>query len=492
MMLKKLVALYIIFIAHGYLHAQQVPQKLQQPNVLFIMVDDLRPELGCYGQKQIISPNIDRLAKTGQLFNQAYVNYPVCGPSRAALLSGLYASKTRFNSWNCSQDEDVPGLVSLPMLFRINHYKTISVGKVYNNFEDGKGSWDEIWRPSVSTTMWDYQTKEGIKLFEELNAADQDNITTRNNKNLPKRGLSFERADVSDVTYEDGRIANRAIENLQELTNSSAPFFLSVGFNKPHLPFNAPIKYWDLYEEQSIKLPKNTHSSKNAPAAAMPDFGELRAYHGIPGKGPLSDSLARQLIHGYYACVSYVDSQIGRVLNELENLGLSDNTIVVLWGDHGWQLGEHALWGKGVNYKNALQIPLILRVPGKKSNVQQNGLVESVDIYPTLCDLAGLVKPFHLQGKSFVSLLDNPGMPGKDAIYSRTIWGGETIITRTHSYTAFFDKEGKLKARMLYDLRVDSSENYNIAELPENKQLIMDLHKKLSLQLIDRDKIPLK
>lgn len=489
---KKILAILILLISNVCLHAQNANQGSSKPNVLFIMVDDLRPQLGCYGQQQIVSPNIDRLAKMGQLFTQAYVNYPVCGPTRASLLSGLYASRTRFNSWNCAQDEDVPGILSLPMHFRNNYYKTISVGKVYNNFEDGKGSWNEIWRPSVSTTLWDYQTKEGIKIFEELNSANQENTTVRNNKNLPKRGLPFERADVSDMTYEDGRIANRAIENLQELKNSNDAFFLAVGFNKPHLPFNAPNKYWELYDEIEIKLAQNPYPPKNAPKLSTPDFGELRAYYGIPENGTLSDSLARKLIHGYYACISYVDAQIGRVLNELENLGLENNTIVILWGDHGWQLGEHGLWGKGVNYQNSLQTPLILKVPGIKKDVRQNGLIESVDIYPTLCDLAGLTKPFHLQGKSFFPLLNNPEMDGKEVIYSRTGLEGETIITNTHSYTEFFDQQGKLKARMLYDRRVNKSENYNIAELPENKQLTIDLSKKLNSHLIDRDKILLK
>jgi iduronate 2-sulfatase len=491
MLKKNTFTILIIIISSACLHAQNVNRALSKPNVLFIMVDDLRPQLGCYGQ-EIVSPNINRLAKKGQLFTRAYVNYPVCGPSRASVLSGLYASRARFDSWNCSQDKDVPGVISLPMLFRNNNYKTISIGKVYNNFEDGKGSWDEIWRPSVSTTQWDYQTKEGIKIFEKLNSADEENTATRNNKNLPKRGVPFERADVTDVTYEDGRIANRAIENLQQLKNSSAPFFLAVGFNKPHLPFTAPAKYWELYDEKQIKLAQNPSKPKGAPAASTPDFGELRFYYGIPEHGPLPDSLARKLIHGYYACVSYVDSQIGRVLNELEDLGLDNNTIVVLWGDHGWQLGEHGLWGKGVNYKNALQIPLIFKVPGKKSEVRQDGLVESVDIYPTICDLVGLTKPFHLQGRSFVSLLDHLEAGGKAAVYSRTNSGGETIITKTHSYTEFFDQQGTLIARMLYDLQVDPAENNNIAELVENKELVADLSEKLNSHMMERDSILLK
>lgn len=467
----------------------QTDEVRSKPNVLFILVDDLRPELGSYGKSHMISPNIDRLAKKGQLFTRAYVNFPVCGPSRASLLSGLYPSRTRFKAWNCSQDNDVSGIVSLPMHFRNNNYTTVSLGKVYNNFDDGKGSWDEIWRPALTTTLWDYQTKAGVKLFEELNSERQEDPRPRNNTNLPKRGLAYENAEVEDIAYEDGRIANKAIEKLQEFQNSSEPFFMAVGFKKPHLPFNAPSKYWELYNEETINLAQNAYPPEDAPGISLPNFGELRAYYGIPEEGPLPDSLAIKLRHGYYACVSYVDKQIGRVLDELENLGLDENTIIVLWGDHGWQLGEHGLWGKNTNYEISLQIPLLVKIPKKKGNIRQEGLVETVDIYPTLCDLAALRKPFHLQGKSFASLLDNPDTRGKTVVYSRTGSGGETIITETHAYTAFFDKQGKVKAEMLYDLEKDHQENKNIAGQTENRELIKSLMAKLKIHMTERDRI---
>ncbi len=463
-------------------------KKPDKPNVLFIAVDDLRPELGCYGNMQIKSPNVDRLAKTGIIFTDAYANYPVCGPSRASLLSGIYPGKSRFIGWNCSQDKDIPGIVSLPMHFRNNNYKTVSLGKVYNNFEDGKGSWDENWRPSVTTTAWDYHSKEGIRIFEERNKDRYKDTGIRNNNNLPQRGPAYEGPDVPDITYMDARIANRAIEELQNFQNSSEPFFLAVGFHKPHLPFNAPKKYWDLYDDVDLKLPENYYFPKNAPDAARFNWGELRNYYGIPKAGPVDDNTAMNLIHGYYACVSYVDAQIGKVLNSLEELGLSDNTIIILWGDHGWFLGEHGFWSKHSNLRKAAHTSLIVKVPWKKSGLRTEELVEFVDIYPTLCDLAGLSLPIHLQGKSFAPLLDDPDLPWKEAIFYRI--GGETILTKTHSYTEWSDdKTGEISACMLYDLRTDPEENVNISGQSENRNLIQKLQEILHTHIKNRNNL---
>lgn len=460
-----------------------------KPNVLFIAVDDLRPELGCYGEAQIKSPNIDRLANSGILFANAYCNYPVCGPSRASLLSGIYPGQDRFLKWNTSQDNEIPGIVSLPMHFRNNGYKTVSLGKVYNNFEDGMGSWDRNWRPPMTTTAWDYQSKEGIRIFEERNRDRYKDSRTRNNNNLPQRGLAYERPDVPDITYEDGRIANRAIEELQNFQNSSEPFFLAVGFHKPHLPFNAPAKYWDLYNTKDIKLPANYFFPKDAPDAARFNWSELRAYYGIPKEGAVDDTTALNLIHGYYACVSYVDAQIGLVLNALEELGMVNNTVVVLWGDHGWFLGEHGFWSKHSNFRRGPHAPLVLRVPWKDSGLKTEALVEFVDIYPTLCELAGLSLPIHLQGKSFVPLLEAPDQPWKNAIFYRNA-NGETILTKTHSYTEWINyKNDESYARMLYDHRVDPEENTNISELPENKNLINKLQEKLYNHMKNRDQV---
>jgi iduronate 2-sulfatase len=481
------INLALLFLLTTPSFGQTSHLKPDKPNILFIAVDDLRPELGCYGKSVIKSPNIDRLANLGVVFKSAYANYPVCGPSRASLLSGIYPGKTRYIPWNCSQDKDVPGIVSLPMHFRNNNYYTVSLGKVYNNFEDGKGSWDEIWRPTKTATGWDYQTKEGIQIFEERNKDRNKNLEIRNNFNLPKPGPAYEKAEVPDIAYDDGRIAGRAIEELQKFQNTAQPFFLAVGFLKPHLPFNAPERYWNLYNEKDIKLPQNSSFPKEAPNVAMFNWSELRSYYGIPQNGPLPDTSAKNLIHGYYACVSYVDAQIGKVIDALEELGMAQNTIIVLWGDNGWFLGEHGFWSKHSNLERGSHVPLIVKVPWKTRGLESSALVEFVDIYPTLCDLAGLNKPFHLQGKSFVPLLENPDQTWKEEVYYR-LGEGETILTKTHAYTEWLNpKSGKSYARMLYDHRTDPEENVNVVDLPQNKDLVRSLQEKLYNHIKARD-----
>jgi iduronate 2-sulfatase len=469
--------------------AQNSPAKPDKPNVLFITVDDLRPELGCYGKTYIKSPNIDRLAKSGILFAKAYVSYPVSGPSRASLFSGIYPGNNRFIVWNCTQDKDLPGIVSLPMHFKNNNYKTVSLGKVYNNFEDGKGSWDVVWTPPETTTIWDYQSSEGIRIFEELNTDRYNDTRNRDITNIPKPGIAYEKPDIPDIAKKDGRLANRAIEELQSFQSSSHPFFLAVGFSKPHLPFNAPAKYWNIYNKTQISLPSNSYFPKNAPEAAMFNFGELRNYYGIPKEGPLPDSIALALIHGYYACVSYVDAQIGKVLDALEDLGLADKTIVILCGDNGWFLGEHGFWSKHSNFERAAHVPLIVKVPWKNNGTKTEALIEFVDIYPTLCELAGLRMPFHLQGKSFVPIINNPDQLWHEAIFYKNL-NGETILTKTHAYTEWINSKTEQPiARMLYDHRVDPEENVNISELLGNQELIKSLHEKLNDHIKARDKL---
>jgi arylsulfatase A-like enzyme len=483
------VNLVLLFLSASPLVAQISYPKPDKPNVLLIVVDDLRPELGSYGKSYIKSPNIDRLTRSGIVFKSAYVNYPVCGPSRASLLSGLYPGKNRYIPWNCSQDKDVPGVVSLPMHFRNNNYFTVSLGKVYNNFEDGKGSWDEIWRPAKTTIEWDYQSKEGIKIFEDRNKERFKNPKIRNNSNLPKPGPAYEKAEIPDIAYEDGRIAVRAIETLQKFRNSSQSFFLAVGFMKPHLPFNAPVKYWNTYDDKDIKLPQNSIFPKDSPEASMFNWSELRSYYGIPQDGPLPDTIAKNLIHGYYACVSYVDAQIGKVIDALEELGMAQNTIILLCGDNGWFLGEHGFWSKHSNLERGSHVPLIVKVPWTRQGQESSALVELVDIYPTLCDLAGLNRPFHLQGKSFVPLLENPDQTWKEEVFYR-LNEGETILTKTYTYTEWINpKSGKSYARMLYDHRTDPEENVNISELPQSEEVVRLLQKKLYNHLKSRDNI---
>ncbi|MBN2314148.1 MAG: sulfatase [Sedimentisphaerales bacterium] len=430
----------------------------KKPNILFIAVDDLRPQLGCYGHKQMISPNIDKLASDGVTFLRSYCQVPVCGASRASLLTGVRPTPNRFLGYDTWAEKDLPGALSIAKHFKNNGYHTLSNGKIFHHQKDCIDSWSED--PFRPTGPWrNYLLEESRRLESE---------------NSPQRGPAYEAADVDDSAYFDGMLADKGISDLRRLKRMDKPFFLALGFFKPHLPFNAPKKYWDMYKREQIDLADNPFRPKGAPDAALHTWGELRAYAGIPPKGPLSDEQARTLIHGYYACVSYTDAQIGRVVAELETLGLRDNTIVILWGDHGWNLGEHGLWCKHCNFETSLHSPLIITGPSIKGGQRCNALTEYLDIYPSLCELSGLSIPEHTQGTSFVPLLQNPNLPWKEAVFSR-YFRGDSVKTDRYRYTQWRDKRGKVNARMLYDHHVDPVENVNIAELPQNKDLVEKL-----------------
>lgn len=452
--------LLLLFLFPGCTTSSKIGESLR-PNILFIAVDDLRPELNCYGKTHIISPNLDKLAANGFQFNRAYCNIPVCGASRASLLTGLRPNPHRFLTFNTYAAKDAPNVVTLPQYFRNNGYYTLSLGKVLHHQDDSPESWSEpAWHPQMDLppgSEWrDYQLPEN-RAFEQ-----DDN---------PERGPAFERASVPDNAYFDGKIAQRAKDKLKSLKSGRQPFFLSVGFLKPHLPFNAPSKYWDLYDSTNISLPKFQEAPKNAPSQSMHNFGELRNYRGIPDKGPIPDSIAIQLIRGYYAAVSYADAMVGQVLDELEKLGLARNTIVVLWGDHGWSLGDHGLWCKHSTFNVALHAPLLVKVPGKEGGQQINALTEFVDIYPSLCDLAGLPKPNHLQGDSFISLLENPDHPGKEAVFCRWL-NSDAVKTNEYLYTRWFNKQDSAITNMLYDHLHDTEETENIADQATQKDII--------------------
>lgn len=445
--MNKLIKLINFFLLLGFVSCQ-LEETVEKPNILFIAVDDLRPELGCYGQSHIISPNIDKLASGGLVFQNAYCNVPVCGASRASLLTGIRPSRNRFVDYHTYAKNDVPDAISLPEHFKNNGYYTVSLGKVFHHIDDIPESWSEKpWSPADEVgTYLDYASDENKRI-----------ITSG-----AQRGLPYDAANVSDAAYFDGQLANKAIETLRRLKKQNKPFFLGTGFFKPHLPFNAPQKYWDLYSEESIHLPDNYFMPENAPDAAIHNFGELRSYYGVPEEGPVSEEMARQLIHGYYACVSYTDAQIGKLIQALEDLDLAKNTIIVLWGDHGWQLGEHTLWCKHANFKTSLNAPLIIKAPGFKGNQKTEALVEFVDIFPSLCELSRLEKPSQLQGQSFVPLMIKPELPWKKAVYSRFIQG-ESVKTQRYLFTEWIDKQGETYATMLYDHQSDPEENKNIS-----------------------------
>ena len=434
------------------------------PNVLFIAIDDLRPELNCYGRSHIHSPNIDAFASGGVLFERAYCMVPTCGASRASLMTGLRPSRNRFVNYLTRADEDAAGIPALNSHFKSHGYHTISNGKVYHHVGDSQAGWSEpAWRATVNPYRLD------------VNKKLQGGVTKEGKK---RRGPAFESSESHEVEHVDGMTAAKTIDDLQRLAKQDKPFFLAVGFVKPHLPFVAPKKYWDLYDPAKIQLPKNYNIPENAPRKSIHSFGELRTYHQIPSKGPVTEETARQLIQGYYACVSFTDAQVGRVLAELDRLKLSDNTIVVLWGDHGWNLGDHTLWCKHSCFESSMHSPLIVRAPGIKGGTVTRGLTEFIDVYPTLCDLAGLPKPGHLQGDSFVSLLHDPNKTWKTAAVGR-FQSGDTIRTDQHRFTQYSAPSGKPVSRMLYDHTRDPLENTNVAEVANNNQRVESLTEEL-------------
>ena len=392
------------------------------------------------------------------MFNRAYCNIPVCGASRASLLTGTRPTRHRFINYKTRADIDVPNATSLPKLLKQNGYTTISNGKIYHKRDDDSLAWDTRWFP-----------KGNIRNYKL-----EKNKIQNGDANLAMGGASaFEDAKVDDTLYFDGKIAQKGIADLKVLKNENQPFFLALGFMKPHLPFNAPKKYWDLYDRNTIELPESYVQPKSTPRKAFHNFGELRNYGNIPKKGDLPEDLAKQLIHGYYACVSYVDAQIGLVLDELKRLELDDDTIVILWGDHGWNLGDHKLWSKHVTFETALRTPLVIKVPGKTNGQKSEAITEFIDIYPSLAELVGLEIPNTVEGKSFVPILEGKKSE-KDWAVSK-FKDAVTLIKGDLFYTEWTKDDGIAYARMLFDHRTDPLELDNLAEKPEYQEKVKAL-----------------
>ena len=440
------------------------------PNVLFIAVDDLRPQLACYGQMEMKTPNFDELAKRSTLFERAYCMVPTCGASRASLMTSLRPSPQRFTTYTARADKDAPQAVTLNTLFNRNGYTTISLGKVFHFPDDNAAGWSERpWRPSGT----DYQNQQAMK-----------RAIAAHKKKYPKRtkvrGPAFESADVPDAQYRDHQTATKAIEYLNRFSKEhESPFFLAVGFYKPHLPFCAPKKYWDLYDFDSIDLPENYGPPTGAPEGAVHTSGELRAYSGIVPRGMVDRETARRLIHGYYACVSFIDAQLGRLLATLDETGLSQDTIIVLWGDHGWQLGEHGMWNKHSCFETSMHTPLFIAMPGIRPS-RVSSLTEFIDIYPTLCELTSVQLPDHVQGVSLVPWMKDPSRPGKPGAVGR-YGAGDTIRSDRFRYSEYRNSRGKgeLTGRMLYDHDIDPGENVNVVNVDEHRSTIKVLAENL-------------
>lgn len=419
-------------------------------NVLLLLVDDLRPFIGSYGHPEIHTPNIDIIAQRGTLFNRAYCQYPLCNPSRTSILTGLRPNTTRVTNNTSDYRENIPDIVTLPQHFKEYGYHTQSVGRVHHlpRLQDDENSWSvpswrPVWRPfDINTTP------------------------------------SWQALDVNDNEPRDGQTAVRAVQVLDQIHQQK--FFLTVGFYKPHFPLDAPRKYFDLYNPQDFELPASSTPPHGVPNAALTNWTAIRGFQDIPdGNEPLSNTKTIELIHAYAACTSYIDAQIGRVLAKLDNLGLTQNTVIVFCGDHGHHLGEHGILGKQTLFEVSLRSPLIVSVPGQQPNYT-NALVELVDIFPTLSDVCQLPIPAQLEGISMKPVIEQPTLNWKTGVFSQ--FGNQnnaSISMRTDQYRYTERGQNGKNGKELYDYYTDPNETVNIANHPENSELAMQLSERL-------------
>lgn len=453
--------------------------KNSKQNILFISIDDLRPLMNTYGATKMITPNLNKLASQSVQFDNAFTNIPVCGASRASIMTGIRPSQERFNDFSTRASVDVPNAIPLNRIFKENGYETISYGKIYHHLDDFKEYWSEVDNGAVQSDFQDPASKQRIK-----NAVRGE---------YGKKQPIIEYPDVDDYAYNDGKITKKAIHRLKILKDENKPFFMAIGYVAPHLPFIQPKKYWDLYDHNAIELADNTYQPKNSPNIAIEsqhNSAELRKnYLDIPKEGNFDDELSRNMIHGYYASVSYMDALIGELIQSLDDLGLRENTTIVFWSDHGYFLGEHGFWTKHSTFYEAAKIPLLISSPNHVKNQTTQSFTELVDIYPTLCAIANIEAPAYLHGESLIPVLKDPSMILKTEIYTR-YKEGESVIDKDFSYTEFYNGEEYLD-NMLYDLQKDLKQNTNISKLPRNAELVKKYKEKLKVMRLKVNKKPI-
>ncbi len=513
-----LFAILLTFTLISNVNAQK-----SKPNILFIAVDDLKPELGPYGNKMVKTPNIDRLAKMSTVFLNNYCQQSVCGPTRASLMTGMRPDYTKVWDLKTQMRDMNPNILTLPQYLITQGYNTVGTGKIYHPSSSIKkidpASWNmpylepqesdyanNLGKPANSQ----YQKPENKALF----VTKKERVKRDNDDEEPTtiKGPSTESMDVPDNAYDDGVTALLAKNKLIEFSKSSNPYFMAVGFRKPHLPFVAPKKYWDLYNRADMPLATFTEHAKDAPELAYHKSGELRNYIDIPEFATfnqpgnhvyLKEEKQKELIHGYYAAVSYMDAQVGILLNTLDSLGTLNNTIIVLWGDHGWHLGDHDLWEKHTNLEQATRAPLIIAAPGMKAG-KTTSLSEHLDIFPTIVDLAGLKIPSQLQGKSLKPIILNNSSSVKDfsmSQYPRKLSKedaknagfdsnkimGYSLRTSKYRFTIWmsdftsdqpFDSK-KIYASEMYDYSVDPLEKVNIYNADNYKVAAKEMYTKM-------------
>jgi len=459
--------------------AAATPQKAPNPvaataksprrNVLFLAVDDLKPALGCYGNEAVISPNIDALAASGIVFQNAHCQWPVCGPTRASLMTSLRPEAVGVLDLKTDMRAKNPNVLSLPQYFAQQGYATTGVGKIYDpRCVDSKKANDAM--------SWSLPF-HGIKYGK---VSEQD-------------GHHFARApEVEDGALVDGQIAVQGIDLMRGLAEKGDPFFLAIGFKKPHLPFVAPKKYWDLYDRDKLKLSTHRGGIENGSGYCVHDSEELRSYDGIPASGAIPDELQLESLHGYYACISYVDTLVGRVLAELDELGLRENTVIVLWGDHGFHLSDHNMWGKHSPLEQAARSPLIFSAPGMKAGIETNAPAEFVDIFPTLCELADVPVPEGLHGRSQLPVWIGEKervRGGALCLFSKKGAHGYSYRTERYRYIEWINKAGKTVASDLFDYETDPMETKSLVSDPAQAELVVELAKKMRDEAIGSERL---
>ncbi|MEX0321761.1 MAG: sulfatase [Puniceicoccaceae bacterium] len=437
-------------------------------NILLIAADDMRLNLGCYGDPIAITPNLDKLAAKSIVFESAYCQFPSCNASRASILTGMRPDSIKVWRLNDNFRDKNPDVVTLPQYFKQNEYHTESIGKVlhnYNKIRDNEKSWSVPARFDQENHFTDY-------------------ALPGNNRKGSVKGSIAERADVQDAAYADGRITLDAVATIKRLAKTDKPFFLAVGFLKPHSPFNAPSKYWDLYSQEDMKALGPETKPQGASPLNWFHYREIRTFPEFPDEGNPSDQLARRMRHGYYAATSFVDSNVGQLLQALDENGLAENTIVVFWSDHGYHLGENSHWSKVMPRELDGQVPLLLKVPGIK-NSRSKAIVEYTDLFPTLVELCGLPAHEGIDGQSFSHLVKNPLLDARNAALTQVCrpWPigdieqmGYSLRTEQFRFTQWIDfKTGKLLSEELYDHSLDPLERINVVTDPRQESNLLYL-----------------
>ena len=508
---KKSVYILTILVILILIAGCQNQEDNKKYNVLFISIDDLRASLGVYDDDIVVSPNIDNIAKEGFTFREVFSQSAVCAPSRASLMTGVRPDSTRVWHLGDKFREINPDAVTLPQYFSLFGYHTVNIGKIFHNYMPDSISWDEPDLRPARYLKEDWLGRDGETFYISPEVNESQKIKRDSLLKLkPIRyadgwntGPAWEAADVHDTMYYDGAQNELVKKTLTKLSESDTPFFMGLGYFRPHLPFAVPKKYWDLYDKDEMPLSANPEIPKNAPIQTMNSMYELRHYDGF-GHIPhptesyaLSADTVRTLRQGYYASVSYIDALIGDLVSHLKKIDLYDNTIIVIWGDHGFKLGDHNSWGKMTNYNIDLKVPLIFRYPNQPNTGKQTqAITELVDIFPTVCEVAGIEVPTYMQGGSLVPLMQNPSRDWKKAAFSQfhrrpkvsadgKRYMGYSMNTKEHHYIEWYswDHTTGTKSEFinseLYDRINDPYEKVNIANDDDQSIVVKDLSSQL-------------